>query len=228
MPSLQIVDVERSDLDQVVDVYADAFRDYAVMRYVLEGHRAGDSASRGHGRPGIKRDAEHGVEYERRLRRLVRLFTETRYVRGGLVWKLIAGGEVVAAANVDLPEATAGEEELAQLREEAWGELGADARSRYADYGEVSATFQWPEPHFHLGMIGVRKVHRGRGYARPLLEALHRLSDRSPTSRGCSLTTEARQNLALYEHFGYRVIGHGASGGLASWGLFRDSVDAAS
>jgi hypothetical protein len=70
-------------------------------------------------------------------------------------------------------------------------------------------------------MIGVRHAEMGRGLARPLLEAVARLSHDDPGSCGVSLTTEVPRNLTLYEHFGYHVVGHArVSPALETWGLY--------
>jgi hypothetical protein len=51
---------------------------------------------------------------------------------------------------------------------------------------------------------------------------VHRLAGDDPTSSGVSLTTERAENVPLYEHFGYRVVGHTrVSAELETWGLFR-------
>jgi hypothetical protein len=71
-------------------------------------------------------------------------------------------------------------------------------------------------------MIGVRGSHTGRGLARKLLEAVHRLSDADGGSAGVSLTTETGRNVPLYEYFGYRQLGHAVIGdGLETWAFFR-------
>ena len=70
-------------------------------------------------------------------------------------------------------------------------------------------------------MLGVRRHFQGKGYMRPLLEAVHELSRLDPESSGVGLTTEARSNLPLYEHFGYVRIGHARVEELETWGFFR-------
>jgi hypothetical protein len=73
-------------------------------------------------------------------------------------------------------------------------------------------------------MIGVRRTHHGLGLSRTLLGAVHDLAGADAQSAGTSLTTERRENLALYEHFGYRVHGHArVAPELETWGMFRAS-----
>ena len=77
--------------------------------------------------------------------------------------------------------------------------------------------------HIHLNMIGVRQAAQGRGWARDLLEATHAMSLEDAASRGVSLTTEVEENVSLYEHFGYQVVGQGEVDGVfTTWTMFRE------
>jgi len=79
-----------------------------------------------------------------------------------------------------------------------------------------------PEPNIHVNMLGVPPRFQGRGFGRVLLERVPAMSREHPDSRGISLTTESAANVPLYEHLGYRIVGHGRIGpGLESWGFFR-------
>jgi ribosomal protein S18 acetylase RimI-like enzyme len=208
-PVVEILSPE--SLGDAVDVLAEAFFDYPVMRYVI---------------------GDRGDEYPRRLRRLVEFFTMARFVRGDLVLAVRAEERIVAVANVNRPstgtaEPTTSEDPLEPHRAKVWDELGAGSRSRYERYGEVAAQSPFPKPSFHLGMIGVRRAATGHGHAGRLLERLHRLSADHPESRGVSLATEIRRNVALYEHFGYRVVSRSPVGDFETWGLFRAESRAA-
>jgi len=51
---------------------------------------------------------------------------------------------------------------------------------------------------------------------------VHRMSQADADSAGVTLTTEDENNIALYEHFGYHVVGHDVVvPGLETWGFFR-------
>jgi ribosomal protein S18 acetylase RimI-like enzyme len=169
---------------------------------------------------------EAGDDYGRRLQNLVSFFTQARFTRGDLVLAVVEDGEMVAVANINLPRgearAESGEEDpLEPYRRKVWGDLGAAARTRYEAYGRVADSAPFPEPRYHLGMIGVRRARAGAGHARRLLEHLHRQSSGNPVSRGVSLTTEDPRNVALYQHFGYRIVSHDRVGELKTWGFFR-------
>jgi GNAT superfamily N-acetyltransferase len=198
-------------LGDAVDVLAEAFFDYPVMRYVI---------------------GDVGDDYPGKLRRLVEFFTTARFVRGDLVLAVRAKERIVAVANINLPrsgmvEPAISEDPLEAHRVKVWDELGAGSRSRYERYGDVAARSPFPKPSFHLGMIGVRRAAVGHGHAGRLLERLHRLSADHPESRGVSLATEIRRNVALYEHFGYRVVSRSPVEGFETWGLFRSRSRAA-
>jgi GNAT superfamily N-acetyltransferase len=196
----EVVRVERERFDQVVDALCAAFQDYPVMRYVLK---------------------DAGVDFERRLPQLIAYLTESRFCRGYPVLGVEDGERLAAAANVNPPRTLPPPDSLtaryATLRER----IGADAIARFEAFGAACDGLEPDEPHYYLGMIGVRPEHQGRGLARLLLDELHAMSARDPESRGVVLTTETEANLPLYEHFGYRILGQGQADELVSWTLFR-------
>jgi ribosomal protein S18 acetylase RimI-like enzyme len=187
-------------LAEVLAVFDDSFAAYPVMRFVVgDGH----------------------ADYEARLRRLIELFVTRRYHLGGPVFGLEAGGALAGAATVTLPGEGEPPPAMVALADDVWRELGADARARYDAYSAAVRPFPFPQPHYHLNMLGVRAAHQGRGFARPLVDAVRMLSDADPTSLGVSLTTETPRNITLYEHLGFRVVAHTTiAPGFESWGLF--------
>ncbi len=212
--NVQIVQLEPARRNAAVEVLVDAFAAYPVMRFLL-GYDGGADAS-------VRRD----------LSRLIGFFTDARFVRGDLVLAAAVGDRIEAVANVNRPGsqppthlAEPSEDPLHDLRETVWARLGAEARQRYDAYGEVTDAFEYPEPHYHLGMLGARRAAKGRGHGRLLLEAVHELAANDPTAEGVSLTTEDPRNVDLYRHFGYEIVGHGSLShgqrSLESWGMFR-------
>jgi len=190
-------------LGEIVGGFCNAFYDYPVMRYVI-----GDA----------------GVQYDAMLRRLIGYFTHSRFSRGYPVIGIEdAGGELVAAANINPPRAVPAPASLQRLYEELCEALGAAAIARYEAFAAACSPFEPDAPHYHLGMLGVVREQQGLGHARRLLEAVHEMSRVDSDSSGVSLTTETPRNLPFYEHFGYRVLGHGETpdGGLTTWTLFR-------
>lgn len=192
-----------NDAAAAVEVLADAFAGYPVMRFVL-------------GRPAPAEDPH--------LRALVRFFVLARLWRDHPVLGVPADDGLGAVATITPPDPGPGAPELDALREEVWAELGSDARSRYEAFGTACEAFAINAPHHHLNMVGVKRAYHGSGMARPLLDAVHGLADEDPGSAGVTLTTETPANLSLYEHFGYERIGHErVADGLETWGFFRPS-----
>jgi GNAT superfamily N-acetyltransferase len=187
-------------LDPIVDVLFDAFHDYPVMRYVVgPGH----------------------ADYDARLRRLIEFFAYRRGRMGAPYLGVFDGDALAAVAAFTLPVEPEIPEDLVARRDVLWRDLGDDVRVRYDTYVNTTKPFAIPAPHHHLNMIAVRHSHQGRGLARPLLDEMARLSREDPDSGGVSLTTELPRNLTLYEHFGYRIVGHArVSPELETWGLY--------
>lgn len=191
-------------LDAVVDLFADAFAGYPVMRFTVGDE--GDVAAR--------------------ERRLVRLFVERRVARGGPMYG-VKGSEASRASELGgailltLPGEQPPGPEVATISEAAWRDLGEDARVRYDEYAAASNFFAGYEPHVHLNMIGVRPALKGSGLGRTLLDAVRQLAQEHPGSSGVSLTTENPRNVDLYRHCGYEVAGEARFGGnLKTWGMF--------
>jgi GNAT superfamily N-acetyltransferase len=170
-------------------------------------------------------------DYDRRLRTLIGFFVSARVYRDEPVLGVYdRTGTLSATALVSLlPDKREAPDALATRREQVWAELGAAERRRYEAYGAACAQFTVDSPNYHLNMIGVRRSHAGRGLARKLLEAVHRLSDTDDRSRGVTLTTETERNVPLYEYFGYRRLGHAlVDDGLETWAFFRPPACSAS
>ena len=201
MATHQSTRLTAADLPEVIDVMADAFRDYPVMRYVVG----------------------PGGDVGARTRRLVELFVTRRLRRGGPMFGVVDrdSGTLAAAAILTLPTEAPPPEDLAPWVDAIWTALGSDAFDRYQQYAA-----SWPvieaTPHHHLNMIGVRRAHAGSGLARALLTTVAALADADQGSSGVSLTTEVARNVPFYEHFGYQVVGHKVvSPTLETWALLR-------
>jgi GNAT superfamily N-acetyltransferase len=189
--------------DAAVTAFCDAFRDYPVMRYVI---------------------GAAGHHYDQRLRQLIAYFTESRFARQYPVLGIEANdGTLVAAANINPRRGSPAPTSLQRRYETLGATLGEDAIARLEAFVAACAPFEPSTLHDHLGMLGVIHAEQGRGHARRLLDALHVISHADAESSGVSLTTETPQNLPFYEHFGYRILGRGATsdGGLETWTLFR-------
>lgn len=185
---------------EVVDVMCEAFFDYPVMRYVL-------------------RDSK---EYESELRHLIRLFVMARVLRRELILGFPGENGLLGVALVSFPGRGETPPEIADVQEETWSRLGADARSRYEAFGDAAATIVVSEPHIHLNMIGARRSAQGMGVGGALLGAVHQRSAVDPESDGVTLSTEYEPNVTLYQHFGYRIVGSvDVDSAFTSWTFYR-------
>ena len=191
-------------IDDVIDVFAEAFEGYPVMRCTVGPD--GDVAAR--------------------ERRLVRLFVERRVARGGPMYAVSnrvnsSGKNIAGAILLTLPDEPPPPPEVVEISAAAWRELGEDARLRYDAYAAASNFFSSYGPHLHLNMIGVRRAHKGTGLGGRLLEKVRALAEAEPGWAGVSLTTENPRNVDLYQRFGYEVVGHApVATGFETWGMF--------
>jgi len=197
----RVREIESARIAEVVDVLCDAFYEYPVMQFVL----------------GATPD------YSDRLEKLVTFFAMARVYRDELRLGIEASGHLSAVALVSFPGMTEEPGQLAALRGETWAKLGTETQSRYEAFGVACAPmFDMDLPHLHLNMIGTRRFAQGTGLGGELLNAVHKLSETDDKSVGVSLSTEHEDNVPLYKHFGYEVIGTASvSPELKTWAFFR-------
>lgn len=191
--------MEWGETDRVVEVLAEAFAGYPVLRHVL----------------GDREDlAAH--------RRLVWFFTTARFMKGEPVIGLYDGEELAAAALISFPGQSTSPPELRDVREAVWEELGVTARARYEEFTSAAGQFDVDVPHAHLNMIGVRRAMQGKRLGPVLMDEVHRVSKADPRSHGVTLTTEVARNVPFYERLGYQLLGHTRiTPALESWSFFR-------
>ncbi|MEM7415706.1 MAG: GNAT family N-acetyltransferase [Gemmatimonadota bacterium] len=183
----------------VARVLEESFGAYPVMRFVL-----GD-----------------GPGYDLRITRLMRYYVELRALKAEPIFACGPLGAPTGVALIARPGATV--PEVAALQAELWEDLGSDAEARYAAFGASVAPFKVSRPHLYLSMLGALDSARGTGVGRVLLDAVHQRSASDSGSEGVALTTEVESNVALYQHFGYTLLGQGEFGdGRPTWGFFRE------
>jgi len=137
---------------------------------------------------------------------LFRLIVEYGILQGNL---LVTSAEYEGAAYWE----TGHDKRLAGVTRVLWGGLqllrrtGLRTLSRMANAGRAAFRLRRqlvPYPHWYLGLLAVDPRHQGKGYAsallRPVLEKL--AGERMP----CYLETHKKENVTLYEHFGFRVL----------------------
>jgi GNAT superfamily N-acetyltransferase len=197
--------VERLPISRAADVaavFCDAFHAYPVMRFVIGPDPDG---------------------LDDRLRKLIEFFVFRRTAQRAPLMGISQDGVLVASATMTLPNEPDMPADVSAKAEALWRDLGDAARARYEAYTVAAKSVGVARPHHHLNMIGVRHAVQGRGLSRPLLEAATQMAADDPNSAGVTLTTELPKNVELYQHFGYRVVGHAVvNDGLQTWGMFRE------
>lgn len=187
-------------LPQIVEVLADAFHDYPVMRYMLGA----------------------GENYDANLHRLVNLFASARVLREEPMFGVRLDGELAAVGLASYPAQSETPAAVAALREDCFARLGEGPRTRYETFGSIASQFHVDEAHVHLNMIGVRRALQGRGLARRILETVHEFSRSTGWSSCVTLSTELESNLPFYRHFGYEVLGSApVEDAFTTWAMVR-------
>jgi GNAT superfamily N-acetyltransferase len=196
----RVVRLGRERFEDAVSVLCAAFREYPAMVYALKGV---------------------GARYDEVLREMIGYFTEYRFSLGWPVLGVEDHGELVAAALVNPPLRDPVAPKL-QPNVERWRDgAGRPILDRFRDFVSATEPFEPDEPFYFLSLIGVPQRFQGRGYARRLLDAVHGLSRDDSASDGVVLTTETEDNVRLYQHFGYRVLGQAWVEDIPSWLLYR-------
>ena len=97
--------------------------------------------------------------------------------------------------------------------------MSAGIRSiiRAIQYDFAQSKHRPDKSHYYIVCIGVHPDYQGQGYGKKLIEHTHRLSETHPTSAGTGLDTENPNNVALYEHLGYKVVETNNIHGLDMW-----------
>lgn len=195
---MKVQRLTREKRSEIISVLSASFHDYPVMRFVLR---------------------TSGEEYERQLEALIGFFCDIRFVRDWPVLAVLESDGFAAVALINDPVAEPAplpREQLRQVR----AKIGEDAFRRLVAYEKKSSESEPTDPHYFLGMIGVRPDHQGKGYAGVLLNSVREMSEAHPRSGGICLSTETPANVPLYERFGYRVISETDIEELHSWCMF--------
>lgn len=196
----QVIAIERSRITEAVQVLRRAFMPDPLMRYLFD---------------------DQGVDYGARLSEFIRYTCEVHLQLSWMLLGLIPRTRLAGVAAVALPEQPAWPDSL-RAEYSAWiGQIEQPVRNRIEHYTSRTTRHFIDEPLFYVSMIGVRPESQGQGYARQLLEAVHRRSEMHPSSTGVGLDTENEANVAVYERLGYRVIAQESLGSLTIWCLFR-------
>jgi ribosomal protein S18 acetylase RimI-like enzyme len=197
--SPRVQEIGRPQLAEAVRLLGRAFADDPLMRYIF---------------------AEAG-DYPTRLREFFQYSCEVHLRLGWPILGVVPRTRLAGLVAVALPEQRPWPDELTEWYNRWTSALGRRATDRIERYAKRTNPHFPDDPLFYIGMIGVRPESRGQGYARQLLEEVHRRSEQHACSTGVALDTENATNVAIYERLGYRVVARDRLGDLTVWCMFR-------
>ena len=76
-------------------------------------------------------------------------------------------------------------------------------------------------PHWHLGPVGVERALQGKGVGGALLRAFCARMDEDRAM--AYLETDKPENVAIYEHFGFRTVAEDQVLGIPNWFMVRNA-----
>lgn len=119
------------------------------------------------------------------------------------------GGNRLGAAHVE-----------AAIDERVLPLLGAAGRERWEEFGHTLDSIHPREPHWYLGVVGVRASRRGQGLGGKVIRSL--LEDPIARDHPAYLATGSERNLAIYRSLGFEVLSEtDTRGGPHLWGMWR-------
>ncbi|GAB4204870.1 MAG: hypothetical protein OHK0022_30440 [Roseiflexaceae bacterium] len=201
----QVIEIPPERLDEATSLLARAFAHDPLMLHLFDG----------------------GPGYRTRLAGFLRYTCEVQFAMGWPLLGLVPRTRLAAVATLTPPEPAPWPDTLTKRYNTLAARLSPEQCERLEHYATLPGAQQPDTPLFYAGMIGVRPESQGLGYARRLLDEVHRRAAAHPTATGVGLDTENQANVALYQHLGYRVVGRVPFGGLTIWCLFRPNEQAA-
>ena len=201
----EIFSLIEPDKAATVEIWTESFYDYPAMREYFIGH------------------AKNEQQYSDWLQAFVGLsFDMPFYLDYPLLGIRDDGGQLLAAMGcVDTVSQKPWPDALYRAYAKFSDVLGAEGVRRLEHYEEVTVKHHPAAPHYFVDILGVRKNHRSKGYARQLLHEIQARSTADAESTGVFLDTEIVENVPLYQHLGYELIAESDVEGLHCWHFFR-------
>jgi len=87
----------------------------------------------------------------------------------------------------------------------------------------VTYTFRYRprEPHYYINELAVLPEYQGRGIGKVLLNYVENLSLQGKKSAGTALDTSNPDNVAFYQHLGYKVVSEFRFHGLKGFSMYK-------
>jgi len=203
MNALDIAVLQVEDRSDVVEVWAESFNQYSVMRYIFN-------------------DIATEAEYEAKLKTIMGYYFDDCIAHDWPVLGVRDGGRVVAALCASGPARPATPAAFVQLEQALHEAIGVAAQQRSDIYEQRTHKYEPQQPHYYVGVLGVCHSQQGKGLAGRLLRAIHEVSRQDADSTGVCLFTETELNVSFYQYMGYELLADfNIDEGLRSWAFFR-------
>lgn len=178
-----------------------AFRDDPVINYFLYGHTD---------------------DYPEKLRGIFR-YQCLMYVEMKLpIFATMHDSRIAGVVCLSLPEKKERPDSLIEADKKFEISMGSDSFNRIKRYMKLNKKHIPGAPHHYLAALGVHPDYQGQGYARLLLDEVHRISESHQTSTGIFLETAKSKNVEMYKHFGYNLLATEKLDGVVDlWYMFR-------
>jgi GNAT superfamily N-acetyltransferase len=200
-----IIRLTKADIKRAAGVIAKAFQDYPLSVYFIPDDSKRRKKQPAIFRPMISRGLKYGEVYTTspKFEGVAVWFRST--TGRDSIWSMFSFGFLV------IPFITGISNSIRQI---SFGLRTESIRKRVA-----------PVPHLHLQLLGVDPVYQGQGFSSKLLRPMLARADKEGIP--CFLETQAEKNVALYEHFGFRVVDEWKKAGtdIHSWAMLRGKVD---
>ncbi len=196
-----IISITTDTLEEATDVLARAFEDDPIISYFLTGHQD---------------------VYQKKLRELFR-YQCLMYVDMKLpIFSIVKNTRIIGIACLSVPEKTERPDSLLEVDKKFEQSMGHESFGRIKRYMNLKKKHTPDEPHHYLAALGVHPNYQGRGFGRSLLERVCEISEDHGTSTGVYLETAKIENVEMYEHFGYILLGtEKLDGTVDLWYMFR-------
>ena len=179
-----------------------AFNDYPMFRFVYQ-----------------DLDQE---SYSDALRANFEYYIALTYASGSQVVGAWVGDVLVGGMMIWTPEGLEWTDVDEQLTQRLAARIGADAFARLEAFDEtmVNNAPDLDVAYHYLDTIAVDPKHQGNGYARDMIEYACRQSRSHDESGAVCLSTEAPNNIPLYEKLGFEQFSVARSGGVRTTSFF--------
>ena len=163
-----------------------------------------------------------GPDPEVREQTLTRMFQGVlpHYGPKGVILGAFDGGTLVGVCGMVRPgRCQPGPGERLRLLPGLVSGSGVGGTARLLSWTGAWSRLDPPEPHWHLGPVGVERHLQGRGIGSALLRAF--LARIAGQRAAAYLETDKRENVRFYERFGFTVATEAPVLGVPNWFMIR-------